>query len=168
MDTALLIIDVQNELFNKRTPVYKADELLSNICELAFRAHNNGLQVVYVQHDNSTMPQDTEGWMLHSRLQPRDDDLFFRKQHSSAFEKTNLDKELKSLDIHKLFITGLVTHGCVQAACLDGIKLGYEVILVGDGHSNFHKKPEDIISETQEKLIKAGIVVQPTREIKFQ
>ena len=37
------------------------------------------------------------------------------------------------------FKDGLVSNGCVKATCLGGIKNGYKVILVKDGHSNFNK-----------------------------
>jgi nicotinamidase-related amidase len=36
---ALLVIDVQQGLFKKKTPIYKADELLQNIISLVDRAH---------------------------------------------------------------------------------------------------------------------------------
>ena len=37
---ALLVIDVQKELFEKSTPIYAADQLLENICALIDQAHS--------------------------------------------------------------------------------------------------------------------------------
>jgi hypothetical protein len=37
--TALLVIDVQRDLFRKSHPIYRADELLNNINSLVERAH---------------------------------------------------------------------------------------------------------------------------------
>jgi len=37
--TALLIIDVQRELFEKSTPVYQADQLIAHILDLVDRVH---------------------------------------------------------------------------------------------------------------------------------
>jgi nicotinamidase-related amidase len=165
--TALLIIDVQKGLFAKKIPIYRAEVMLLNICQLAGEAHQEGAPVIYVQHTNSTMPENTDGWQLHPHLQPLESDLFIHKQRGSAFEKTQLHDILSSLGIHELVITGLVSHGCVMAACLDGVKLGYRVILVSDGHSNFHQKPAKTIKETHEKLKEMGVIIKAAQEIHF-
>jgi nicotinamidase-related amidase len=166
--TALLIIDVQKELFQKKNPVYRGDEILTNICTLAERAHQAGVPVIYVQHENDTMPQGSDGWQLHPRLLPLDGDLFFQKQQSSSLKVQALQKALVSQGIRHLVITGLVTHGCVKAACLDAIKLGYQVTLVSDGQSNFNAKPAQVITETVASLSAAGVSMKTTREIEFQ
>jgi nicotinamidase-related amidase len=165
--TALLIIDVQKGLFTKKIPVHRGDEMIANICYLAAQAHQEGVPVIYVQHTNSTMPENTDGWQLHPHLQPLGSDLFIHKQRGSAFEKTQLHDILSSLGVRELVITGLVSHGCIKAACLDGIKLGYQVILVSDGHSNFHQKPTHIIKETNEKLKEVGVILKTTRDIQY-
>ncbi|MFZ6028341.1 MAG: cysteine hydrolase family protein [Chloroflexota bacterium] len=165
--TALLIIDVQNELFRKKTPVYRADEMLANICTLAECARQAGAPAIYVQHENNTMSKDSDGWQLHPHLRPHEGDLFFHKQQSSALKVNALQDALASLGIRQLVITGLVTHGCVKAACLDGIKLGYQVTLVSDGHSNFNANPVECIGETHEKLRQAGVSLKTTAEVTF-
>lgn len=165
--TALLIIDVQKELFQKKNPVYQADEMLTNICTLAERAHQSGVPVIYIQHENNTMSKGSDGWQLHPRLQPRDGDLFFEKQHSSAFKVRPLQDTLASLGVRQLVIAGMVTHGCIKAACLDGVKLGYQVTLVTDGQSNFNSKPDQVIAATVEALCQVGVTLKTTREIEF-
>lgn len=45
---------------------------------------------------------------------------------------TTLDRELSMHGIDTLVITGLVTTACVRGTAIDGIKLGYEVVLVED------------------------------------
>jgi nicotinamidase-related amidase len=165
--TALLIIDVQKELFQKKNPVYRGEEMLTNICVLAERAHQAGAPVIYIQHENNTMLQGSDGWQLHPRLQPLENDQFFQKQHSSAFEKSKLHETLASLGVRQVIVTGLVTHGCVKAACLDAHKLGYEVTLVSDGHSNFNAKPTRVIDETTAALSAAGVSLKSAKEIVF-
>jgi nicotinamidase-related amidase len=165
--TTLLIIDVQKGLFTKKIPVYQAEAMLTNICHLAAQAHQADVPVIYVQHTNSTMPENTDDWQLHPRLQPLNSDLFIHKQRGSAFEQTELHEILSSLGVREIVVTGLVSHGCINAACLDGIKLGYRVTLVSDGHSNFHQKPAKIIKETHEKLKEVGVALKATCEIQF-
>jgi nicotinamidase-related amidase len=164
---ALLIIDVQKGLFEKKIPIYHADEMLINICQLAARAHTADVPVIYVQHTNSTMPENTDGWQLHPHLQPRDGDLFLRKQQGSAFENTTLNDILKSLDVQQLVVTGLVTHGCIKATCLDAIKYGYAVTLVSDANSNFNRKPVTIFEETYAQLTQLGIELKRTENIQY-
>ncbi|ETS85221.1 hypothetical protein PFICI_03246 [Pestalotiopsis fici W106-1] len=45
---------------------------------------------------------------------------------------TTLDSELSLHSIETLVITGLITNACVRGTSIDGIKLGYEVILIED------------------------------------
>lgn len=150
---ALLVIDVQKGLFERSTPVYRADDLLDTISALVDRAHHTGAPVVYVQHANkANLKKRTDGWQLHPRLKPAEGDLIIHKRHGNAFEETGLDDELKARNVGCVAITGLVTHGCVKATCIGGEKLGYRVILVKDGHSSFSKQAGDLIEEWNRKL----------------
>jgi nicotinamidase-related amidase len=45
---------------------------------------------------------------------------------------TTLDRELAMHGVDTIVITGLVTTACVRGTAIDGIKLGYEVVLVED------------------------------------
>jgi len=165
---ALLVIDVQRALFEKSTPIYQADELLKNISSLVDRAHRAGAAVFYVQHSDQTgLRAGSEGWQLHPQLHPLDSDHIIHKCHASALQGTDLRQELESQRITSLVVTGLVTHGCVRATCLDAHKRGYQVILVEDGHSNFNKRAAELIQEWHHKLSERGIELKAAREIVF-
>ena len=158
---ALLVIDVQQGLFQKSHPVYKADELLNNIICLAERAHQSGVPVYYIQHcDQRDLAQGSDGWKLHPRLQPQDKDKLVFKQKSNSFEGTNLDELLRSNGIDSLVITGLVTHGCVKNGCLGALQLGYKVTLVRDAHSSFSPKASELIEEWNEKLRNENVALE--------
>lgn len=45
---------------------------------------------------------------------------------------TTLNSELSLHRIGTIVVTGLITNACVRGTCIDGIKLGYEVILIED------------------------------------
>ena len=166
---ALLVIDVQQGLFHKSHPIYKAGELLSNIISLVERAHQAGVPVFYIQHaDSGDLALGTEGWKLHLRLQPQPEDILLSKQKSNSFEGTNLDEILKSKDIDRLVITGLVTHGCVKNGCLGAKQLGYKVTLVGDAHSNYSARAAELIEEWNRKLSLEGVELKPSSEITFE
>lgn len=168
-NVALLVIDVQQGLFGKSTPIYKAEELLQNITLLIDRAHRNNIPVFYIQHsDLRTLVKGSSDWQLHPRLQPLATDCIIHKQHGNAFEETALEEVLQSRNVTSLVITGLVTHGCVRATCLGALQLGYRVILAEDGHSSFSKEAAKLIEEWNQKLSAMEAELKPASEIDFQ
>lgn len=165
---ALLIIDVQRGLFNKKIPIYKADSLLGNINLLVSKAHLKQIPVIYIQHSNdSILVYGSEDWQLHESIQPSKEDELVHKKHGNAFEETNLQEILQSKAVNCLIITGLVTHGCVKATSFGALKLGYKTILVEDAHSNYSKDASDLINKWNDQLKKSGALVMETLEIKF-
>jgi len=166
---ALLVIDVQLGLFKKNTPLYRATEILANINTLIERSRAAGIPVIYVQHCNdSFLTKDTPDWQLHPDLiQPIGDELRISKHHGSSFEGTLLEQELDRRGVGSLTLAGLVTHGCVKAACLDACALGYRVTLAADGHSSFSKDAPRLIEEWNARLEQAGARVIPVANIDF-
>ncbi|MBN2304225.1 MAG: isochorismatase family protein, partial [Anaerolineae bacterium] len=119
--SALLVIDVQQALFEKSTPVYHAAELLQNINDLIRRARDAGAPVIFIQHANdSFLAKDSAGWQLHPALKPDPHDLIIHKQHGNAFQDTPLQYELDARAVRTLIVTGLVSEGCVRATGLGG------------------------------------------------
>ena len=150
---ALLVVDVQRALFSRRTPIHEAEQLLSNINSLIDRWHQEGGLVVYIQHSNNKMlVKDTPDWEIHPDLKKINSGVLVHKLHGNAFEKTNLMDILESKGIEEVVVTGLVTQGCVRATCIGAHKLGYRVILVEDGHSNYRKDADKIVEDWNQKL----------------
>ncbi len=165
---ALLVIDVQQGLFEKSTPIYKVGELLENITMLVDRAHQSGVPVIYVQHSAAKhLVKGSAEWQLHPQLQPQHKDTIIHKQHGNAFEDTPLEGILRAHLVTTVVITGLVTHGCVKATCIGAQEAGFNVILVQDGHSSFSKDAVDLIEKWNEKLSAKQVAVQPTSQITF-
>jgi len=168
-DVALLVIDVQQGLFAKSIPVYHADDLLKNIGTLVDRAHRAGVPVFYVQHSSEKiLVEGSDEWQLHPQLRPLKKDRIIHKHHGSAFQDTSLGEELEARRIKRLVVMGLVTHGCVRATCVDASRRGYQVTLVSDGHSNFHKQAARVIAEWNQKLSGGIAQLKPTQEIDFR
>jgi nicotinamidase-related amidase len=164
--TALLVIDVQDGLFHKSTPIYQAEALLGNIRLLVERAHQTGTQVIYIQHSSDkVLPWGSPEWQLHPSMHLQAEDLLVHKQHGNAFEDTPLDGELRARNIQRLVISGLVTHGCVKATCQGALVQGYQVILVQDAHSSYSKDAARLIEEWNGKLKKEGAELRPARDV---
>lgn len=155
--TALLVIDVQQGLFEKSIPIYQAGALLTNLNRLITTAHHTGTPVIFVQHNNdSWLAHGSPGWLLHPELIHTDQDLYLDKTHPSAFEDTNLAELLAMRSASRLVIAGLVTHGCVKATSQDALARGYAVTLAADGHSSFSKDAPRLIQQWNERLASEG------------
>lgn len=170
--SVLMVIDVQQGLFGKSTPIYRADSLLNTLAMLIDRAHASGWLVVYVQHaSDKVLPFGSDDWQLHARLHPGPKDLVIHKQHGNAFEDTPLHAALAERGIGRgsgrVVVTGLVTHGCVKATCLGALELGYSVTLVADAHSSYSKDAARLIEEWNRKLGEAGAQVMPASQVTF-
>ena len=63
-----------------------------------------------------------------------------------------------------MVVTGLVSNGCVKAACLDAQLNELEVTLISDGHSAFHKEGEDMVNHWNKYLNDEGIQVITTAD----
>jgi nicotinamidase-related amidase len=167
-NVALIVIDVQKGLFHRAHPIYKADELLENINNLVNRSHESGVPVYYIQHANdSSLVEGSEAWELHPEIQPEDADVIIHKRYGSAFQGTPLGEELTEKSVGKIVVTGLVTHGCVRATSLDALRLGYKVVLVEDGHSNFNKNAVKYIKKWNKVLQRNGAELLTTDEVQF-
>jgi nicotinamidase-related amidase len=164
--TALLIIDVQRALFSRPIPIYKADNLIHNVNSLIkIWRHSSGL-VVYIQHSNNKMLiKNSIGWQFHPDLSVIETDIVIPKVHGNAFKGTNLYEVLDSGGIENIVITGLVTQGCVKATSIGGNELGFRVILVEDGHSNYSKDAPEIIEKWNLELGKEHSELFSTDEI---
>ncbi|MFW9995155.1 MAG: cysteine hydrolase family protein [Candidatus Odinarchaeota archaeon] len=165
-NAALLVIDVQTGLFQRKTPVYREQELLENINRLENHARSMNVPVIYIQHANtSTLVEGSAEWQLHSQLGKLDEDLLIHKRYPDAFKGTALGKELATRNVRKLVVTGTLTDNCVKSTCIGAKKRGYEVILTKDGHSTFGEEPANTVNRWNTKLAEQGIVVKSTSEL---
>ncbi len=165
---ALLVSDLQRGLFEKSTPIYRAQQVLDNIATLIDKARQGGVSVFFVQHsDNRVLVRGSEAWQMHPEIQPRAEEVVIHKLHPNAFEETNLREELEKRNVCQLFVTGLVTHGCVKATCLGAMEEGYKVVLVSDCHSSYSKDAGQLIEKWNQVLNEKGAEVIEAQKVKF-
>lgn len=137
---ALLIIDVQNNMFAPPTPVANHESLLVNLQTLLERARAATIPIVYVQHCGEKGDVDepgTNGWEIHPAIAPQTEDIIVQKRMPDSFYETLLRAELDALGIETLVIAGLQTEYCVDATVRRACSEQYDVILVGDAHSTW-------------------------------
>ncbi len=92
MKKALLIIDVQNGMFQEGDIVYKGKELLQNLHELIVKARYSEVPIFYIQHNASPgnpLEYGTKGWEIHPDITPNSQDVFIQKTTPDSFYKTS-------------------------------------------------------------------------------
>lgn len=161
--TALLVIDMQYGLLQRN--VFNKQQLIENVNTLLDFFHNRERPVFLIRHTNTSFSaQNTVNWQIDSNIKRADSDILLNKTHSSVFKEKQFTSLLKENSISDVVVTGLVSNGCVKAACLDGKLNGLNVILISDGHSTFHKEGEDMVNYWNKYLYDEGIKVISTAE----
>jgi nicotinamidase-related amidase len=140
-NAALVIIDVQEEMFSDpQNQLYKGNELLIKLNSLIEKAHNSKIPIIYIQHtenDEEPMGKGKQGWNIHHQVAPSKDDIVILKYTPDSFHNTNLHEVLSLRGVNKIVIAGLQTDYCIDTTCRRAFSLGYETILVRDGHSTY-------------------------------
>ncbi|MBS9479116.1 cysteine hydrolase family protein [Ancylobacter radicis] len=137
-DTALLIIDLQNDYFPEgRYPLVGIEAAAAKAGDLLATARQAGVPVVHVRHemageDAPFFARGTAGADIHPRLAPLDGETVVVKEEVNAFLRTDLDRLLRERGIARLVIAGAMSHMCVDAASRAALDLGYEVTLAHD------------------------------------
>ncbi|MHA7986017.1 isochorismatase family protein [Rathayibacter sp. CAU 1779] len=130
--TALLVLDVQNGVIGN---AYKRDEVVENIRALVEKARAAEVPVVWFQHSDDHVPLGSEAWQFVAELDRRNDEPVVPKLYPDAFEETTLGAVLADLGVGRIVVTGAQSDQCIRATIHGGITRGYDVTLVGDGHT---------------------------------
>lgn len=138
MNTALLIIDIQNDYFPggamELAGSIEAGARAGKLLE-AFRG--KGLPVIHVQHI-STRPgasffvPGTSGVEIHPSVSPRTDETIIQKNFPNSFRGTPLLQHLRDKDITRLVVAGMMTQMCVDSTVRAAADLGFECLLAHD------------------------------------
>lgn len=131
-DTALLVIDVQN---NVVAGTHDRDGVIANIAALVDKARAGKAPIIWVQHSDDNLPKDTEGWQYVHELSRDESEPVVHKQYGDAFEETDLEAVLAERRVGHLVIAGAQTDGCIRATLHGAIVRGYDATLVEDAHT---------------------------------
>lgn len=96
-------------------------------------------------------PADSDESQIIEELRPAPGEVDLPKTCSGVFTGTNLDFLARRLGISAFIVGGVVTHGCVERAVMEGHDLGYGCVLLADGcasltdelHTNALERMED-------------------------
>ena len=177
MNTALLLIDIQNdyfpggkhELVAPLTAAQHAYMLLQCFRESA--GHHVHVQHVSREPDATFFIAGDRGTDIHESVAHFEGEPLVYKHHPNSFLETTLHELLQSWGIQRLVITGMMTHMCVDATARAAADLGYGVIVASDACATRDLKfgstlvPADHVQKAFLAALEAYGRVMPTENI---
>lgn len=131
-NTALLVVDVQVGVV---TGAHERDAVVANIAGLVERARAEKVPVVWVQHSDDGLEQDSDDWQIVPELSPQAGEAVVRKTYGDSFEDTDLESVLAGAGVGRLVVTGAQTDACIRSTLHGALVRGYDATLVGDAHT---------------------------------
>ena len=172
-ETALIIVDVQNDFADPNGSLYVAggDQIIDRINEEIRAAREGGGLVVYTQDwhpettphfakDGGIWPvhcvQNTWGAELHPRLDVEGDvvrkgtdgkdgysGFTVRDPASGDTHGTRLESMLRARSIENTVVVGLATDYCVKETAIDSALKGFRTVVLTDAIRAVNLEPED-------------------------
>jgi nicotinamidase-related amidase len=136
--TALLLVDIQREYFpGGAMPLEGAAEAASQAKKLLAHFRYNHLPAVFIQHvslspEATSFRPDSPGVSLYSSIRPLPGEAVVRKHHPNSFRETNLLELLRTDEVSRLVICGMMTHMCIDATVRAACDDGFECIIAAD------------------------------------
>ena len=125
----LLVIDTQKGITDDR--LYEFEKFKANVKELISLARANGVEVVFVQHDDGPGTGFSVGdvdYEIYDEFAPVGPERIFAKAVNSALHpSTDLYEYLKEKKEVSLMIVGLMTNFCIDATIKTAFDLGFEI-----------------------------------------
>jgi nicotinamidase-related amidase len=139
MNTALLVIDIQNDYFpGGKFPLVDPGEAAKKAYALlqCFREHGSGHHV-HIQHislepEAAFFIKGDSGSDIHDSVAHFEGEPIIYKHQPNSFLNTELLDLLKNWEIERVVVCGMMTHMCVDATTRAASDLGFQVIVAED------------------------------------
>jgi len=138
MNTALILIDIQNDYFdNGKMRLIGSEEACRNARKILDIFRKDAMPIIHIQHiankPNATffLP-NTIGAEINKELKPYPQEKIIVKHSPNSFKDTELLEYLHSLSITNLVICGMMTHMCVDATTRATKDYGFNCTVIGD------------------------------------
>ncbi len=153
-------------------------EILPNVRRLQDACRDNDMEVIHIRvkyltracrDGQRSLAKDVKAESANERdddfleeVAPVGDEIIINKTSAGTFNSTSLDQILRNMGIDRLWVTGIVTEGCVELTARDAADRGFYVTLVSDGcASSTHVAHEDALQRMGDGgLIKVRTVDQ--------
>jgi nicotinamidase-related amidase len=148
VNQTLLIIDAQQDLINgsqEESAVFNKEGLIRNINLVIEKAREHDVFIVFIR-DLDVAGGKGEGFQVHNEINVPSEAVILDKAATNSFHGTGLLDYLGSQEIEHIVIMGCATQHCIDSAVRTATISGFDVTLVGDGHST---TDSDVLSAEQ-------------------
>lgn len=124
------------------------DEILPNVRKLQDACRAGGIELIHIRvkyltkdcrdgqrslaKDEKAISADARDDDFLEMIAPVGDELVIDKTSAGTFNSTAIDQILRNMKVDRLWVTGIVTEGCVELTARDAADRGYYVTLVSD------------------------------------
>jgi nicotinamidase-related amidase len=136
--TALLIIDIQNDYFEGGTnPLVGSLEASLNAKKILVFFRKNHLKIFHVQHiaarpGSTFFLPGSRGAEIHTHVEPLAGEELVVKHFPNSFHGTDLHASLIVNNITNIVVCGMMTHMCVDASIRAAKDLGFNCTVISD------------------------------------
>lgn len=138
MDSAFILIDIQNEYFKGgQRELYQPERAAENARLALAYFREKGLPVYHVRHNNadpgatSFLPGSL-GAEIRESVRPIAGEPVVVKHYPSAFLQTGLAEDLLGKGIRNIVVCGMMSHMCIDTSVRAAQDFGFSVTVLGD------------------------------------
>lgn len=132
----LLVVDAQTLI---TTPaLYAVDRYVDTVATLIRTARQNGVEVIYIRHDDGAdepLTKGKPGYEVYAPFAPLPGEKVYDKTVNSPFRDTGLLEYLRSCGEKQLMVCGLQTDFCIDATIKCGFEHGFEMLVPAYGNT---------------------------------
>jgi nicotinamidase-related amidase len=138
MNTALILIDIQNDYFaGGNMELVGMENAAINARQLLNEFRNKKFLIFHIQHlsirsDANFFIPGTNGVDINDYVKPYENEAVIIKHYPNSFRNTDLHEKLKHHNIEKLIICGAMSHMCVDSTTRAAFDLGYKCVVISD------------------------------------
>jgi nicotinamidase-related amidase len=131
--SALILIDCQNTYRKGLMQLEGVEVAILEAKKLLDLARALKIPVIHVQHDAGPgSPYDVSAEIggISPEVAPLAGESVITKNYPNSFIATDLDQQLKALNIKNIVLAGFMTHMCINSTAHGAFNLGYHVTVV--------------------------------------
>ena len=138
MQTALLLIDIQNDYFpNGTMPLVGSVEAGKNAAILLEKFRLRNLPIIHIQHISARpgatfFIPNTPGVEINDCVKPLSTETIITKKYPNSFREKGLLFHLQERKIEHLVVAGMMTHMCIDTTVRAAFDFGFTCALAHD------------------------------------
>jgi len=132
-DSALILIDCQNEYLSGALPLDGVDAALDQISILLERARALETPIIHIVHKGTAgglFDLDAQNGQIATKVAAREGEAVVEKTLPNSFAGSVLKQKIDETGRNKLIVAGFMTHMCVSATVRAALDLGYQSTVV--------------------------------------